>query len=227
MKKSKLSIWLMIIMLLAVSVVGSAVEDEAMEPSPPECSGVVIVVLRDGVTGKPISDQSFELFTDDGQRMATLTTKENGCLSANLLEGEYYVKQSTFPDGYEQSDTKYSFQIEHQDCVTVVNASNNPLTMKELDTQEDIDPVLAEPQEDTTTWEDIDPTDVVPQDDIELMNQTTKEPYLTNYDNNEPSPGMYIVENTVSPYIGDVSPEPKQDISFINVFANITRYPVE
>lgn len=61
--------------------------------------------------GNALEGAVFGLYTEDGTKIAEITSTADGIQYSNLPVGNYYLQEITAPDGYTLSTTKYVFEI--------------------------------------------------------------------------------------------------------------------
>ena len=94
--------------------------------------GGALLTKTDSDTGKVLSGAVFDLYKQDGTKLASdLTTDAKGQIKVNDLKpGDYYFIETAAPAGYELNDSKLNFTVELQTTtkVATVAATNGQKT---------------------------------------------------------------------------------------------------
>ncbi|MGN0174262.1 MAG: collagen binding domain-containing protein, partial [Acutalibacteraceae bacterium] len=96
--------------------------------------GNVEIIKTDKVTGNKLPGAVYSIYSTDGKLIGELTTDENGYAKSELISyGEYYLKETTAPDGYVVDNNKYSFFIgangKNEEIITI-EVSDDPIVLK-------------------------------------------------------------------------------------------------
>ncbi|POE39159.1 membrane protein [Lacticaseibacillus paracasei] len=87
--------------------------------------GGALLTKTDSDTGKVLSGAVFDLYKQDGTKLASdLTTDAKGQIKVNDLKpGDYYFIETAAPAGYELNDSKLNFTVELQTTTKVATVS--------------------------------------------------------------------------------------------------------
>ena len=125
-----------------INVTNNPIEDDSPQPSPsppaqekeqpPDSPGRLLVTLRaqsagsrQQSTGEPIMGALFEVRgTFDDRLIAQLVTNQFGEVSADLIVGDYYLRQLTAPQGFIPNNDRLNFRIMSGEfrSITITNA---------------------------------------------------------------------------------------------------------
>ncbi|EDN8098732.1 LPXTG cell wall anchor domain-containing protein, partial [Listeria monocytogenes] len=104
-------------------------ENAKLEPDISE-TGAVRLIKTDSETGTRLSGAVFSLLDESGKVIqANLTTDENGEIFIDgLTPGNYSLKETKAPDGYELAEQPWNFQIvKGQVDAVIIKAENSPI----------------------------------------------------------------------------------------------------
>ena len=101
----------------------------------------LLIVKTDMETGKPLSDVSFDIAKQNGEKIGTFTTDQNGRIIVDLPEGKYTVVETAARESYELDAKVYEVEIK-AGGQTVLRVQNKPLSGLRL---KKIDAVTGEP----------------------------------------------------------------------------------
>ncbi|EAF2765256.1 LPXTG cell wall anchor domain-containing protein [Listeria monocytogenes] len=104
-------------------------ENAKLEPDVAE-TGAVRLIKTDSETGTRLSGAVFSLLDESGKVIqANLTTDENGEIFIDGLKpGNYSLKETKAPDGYELAEQPWNFQIvKGQVDAVIIKAENSPI----------------------------------------------------------------------------------------------------
>lgn len=81
-------------------------------------SGSVVLVKTDEESGTYLPGAVFGLYDENGKKLGTYTTDENGQIRAKDLDcGDYYFQEESAPDGYIRKTDKLAFRIDKEDSL--------------------------------------------------------------------------------------------------------------
>ena len=101
----------------------------------------LLIVKTDMETGKPLSDVSFDIAKQNGEKIGTFTTDQNGRIIVDLPEGKYTVVETAARESYELDAKVHEVEIK-AGGQTVLRVQNKPLSGLRL---KKIDAVTGEP----------------------------------------------------------------------------------
>ena len=94
-----------------------------------------VEVLKTGKDGGPLAGAEFTVYTPDGTEIRSMTTRTSGTASIcrtdtymGLPAGEYYVKETKAPAGYELSNDTFYFTIKENNVIVSVGRKNGAET---------------------------------------------------------------------------------------------------
>ena len=98
-----------------------------------------VEVLKTGNDGGPLSGAEFTVYALDGTEIRSMTTRSSGTASIcrtdtymGLPEGEYYVKETKAPAGYELSNDVFYFSITENNVIVSVGRKNDSETVEPI-----------------------------------------------------------------------------------------------
>ena len=90
--------------------------------------GNLTILKKDSITGNPIADTYFSIYTKDGKFITTMITDQNGIAVLEKIPlGEYYLEESKSNRDYILDSSKVEFKITELEKEITIDLQNEPI----------------------------------------------------------------------------------------------------
>jgi LPXTG-motif cell wall-anchored protein len=144
-------------------------------------NGKIKIIKTDADTGSKLAGAEFDVLDQDGKVVDHVKTSSDGTIiSKTLPTGDYSVKETKAPEGYELSEKDYTVHLDYQHAkngIVEVNVEDIPDTTSTTDTSDTTDTTSTTDTSDTTdttsTTDTSDTTDTTSTTDTSDTTDTT------------------------------------------------------